>query len=232
MWHWAHVPVRHCDPWWEHETEWHRNWKGCFPAECQEVVQLDNSTGEVHIADVKAKNGYVIEFQNSKIELDELDARERFYGNMVWVVNAAKFRSTFHILCKIPPPDSELARQITIVRQPRIGRDWKEEVVFCWNSSISTPVAGLTLYNLGMVSKERTTLFEIREKVEKAYQGHHLFQWQRPHAAWMSASKAVFLDFGDTYMWTIMKYNESTNCVVAVDKNAFIRAFGGGRSTL
>ena len=28
--HWAHHPVRHCDPWWEGETEWHRTWTNHF----------------------------------------------------------------------------------------------------------------------------------------------------------------------------------------------------------
>lgn len=29
--HWAHAGRRNCDPWWENETEWHREWKNLFP---------------------------------------------------------------------------------------------------------------------------------------------------------------------------------------------------------
>ena len=25
--HWAHQNIKECDPWWENETLWHRNWK-------------------------------------------------------------------------------------------------------------------------------------------------------------------------------------------------------------
>ncbi|QBY00516.1 hypothetical protein E2K80_07005 [Rhodophyticola sp. CCM32] len=30
VWHWAHRGRRHCDHWWENETEWHRDWKNRF----------------------------------------------------------------------------------------------------------------------------------------------------------------------------------------------------------
>jgi len=38
IWHWAPHRSRLCDPWWENETEWHRNWKEQFPVNWQEVV--------------------------------------------------------------------------------------------------------------------------------------------------------------------------------------------------
>ncbi len=81
------MPNASCDHWWESETEWHRKWKSRFPAEWQEVVQIDPTTGEKHIADVKTETGLVIEFQHSRITPDELQSRERFYENMIWVVD-------------------------------------------------------------------------------------------------------------------------------------------------
>jgi ssDNA-binding Zn-finger/Zn-ribbon topoisomerase 1 len=30
VWHWAHKGAPPCDPWWENETEWHREWKDRF----------------------------------------------------------------------------------------------------------------------------------------------------------------------------------------------------------
>ena len=72
IWHWAHQGRRVCDPWWENETEWHRAWKGEFPVNWQEVIhQAEN--GEKHIADVKTDQGWVIEFQHSRIKPEELD---------------------------------------------------------------------------------------------------------------------------------------------------------------
>jgi hypothetical protein len=84
--HWAHRGIRDCDSWAEGETDWHRAWKNNFPAECQEFIQHDGQSGEKHIADVRTSHGLVIEFQHSHLEPLERVARERFYGNMVWVV--------------------------------------------------------------------------------------------------------------------------------------------------
>jgi len=50
--HWAHKSKQNCDHWWENETVWHREWKNCFEIEWQEVVHKNESTGEIHIADV------------------------------------------------------------------------------------------------------------------------------------------------------------------------------------
>ncbi|MEA5550267.1 competence protein CoiA family protein [Anabaena cylindrica UHCC 0172] len=87
VWHWAHCTKQKCDHWWENETEWHRKWKSFFPIECQELIHKDEITGKKHIADVKTKNGVVIEFQNSPIKPEEIISRERFYEKMFWIVN-------------------------------------------------------------------------------------------------------------------------------------------------
>ena len=90
VWHWAHKSRIHCDPWWESETEWHRNWKDRFPTEWQEIVLQDERTGEHHFADVRTANGLVIEFQRSAIDPAEVHAREAFYQTMIWVVDGCK----------------------------------------------------------------------------------------------------------------------------------------------
>ncbi len=86
-WHWAHKSRTNCDPWWETEGEWHREWKDQFPEEWQEVVHVDEITGERHIADIKTPSGLVIEFQHSPIKPEEMQSREQFYQNMIWVVD-------------------------------------------------------------------------------------------------------------------------------------------------
>jgi competence protein CoiA len=87
--HWAHKGRRICDPWWEKETEWHRGWKNHFPAECQEIVHYAPD-GERHVADVKTRDGWVIEFQHSSIKPDERRSREAFYPRLIWVVDGAR----------------------------------------------------------------------------------------------------------------------------------------------
>mgnify|MGYP007059383837 FL=1 len=89
VWHWAHRSRRHCDPWWENETEWHRNWKEHFPADWQEIVHHAED-GERHIADVKTKDEWVIEIQHSYIKPEERRSREGFYQKLVWIVDGVR----------------------------------------------------------------------------------------------------------------------------------------------
>ena len=95
IWHWAHLTKRTCDDWWEPETEWHRAWKSHFPTECQEDIKYDDESGEKHIADVRTQHDLVIEFQYSHLNPQERAARERFYGNMVWVVNGTRLKRDY-----------------------------------------------------------------------------------------------------------------------------------------
>lgn len=88
--HWAHKSLKECDLWWENETEWHRLWKNEFPKDWQEIVHIDKVTREKHIADVKTAHGMVVEFQHSLLALDEVSAREKFYGNMIWIVDGLR----------------------------------------------------------------------------------------------------------------------------------------------
>lgn len=97
VWHWKHLARKTCDFWWESETPWHRNWKNNFPEDWQEVVHRDPETGEKHIADIKNKNGVVVEFQNSYISEEEIYQREEFYKKLIWVVNLAKFKKSIEL---------------------------------------------------------------------------------------------------------------------------------------
>jgi competence protein CoiA len=92
--HWAHRGGRDCDSWAE-ETPWHRAWKNKFPAECQEFIQHDGQSGERHIADVRTNHGLVIEFQRSHLDPQERATRERFYGNMIWVVDGTRLQRDY-----------------------------------------------------------------------------------------------------------------------------------------
>src|SRR6266705_700580 len=88
-WHWAHKGSLSCDPWWENETEWHRNWKGRFPRDWQEVI-CQAEQGEKHIADVKTDREWVIEFQHSHIKPEERRLRDLFYKRLIWVVDGTR----------------------------------------------------------------------------------------------------------------------------------------------
>jgi competence protein CoiA len=93
--HWAHLRSTICDSWWEPETEWHREWKNHFPKEWQETFLPDKVTGEKHMADVRTGHGLVLEFQHSHIDPQERISREKFYGNILWVVDGTRLKRDF-----------------------------------------------------------------------------------------------------------------------------------------
>lgn len=93
--HWAHKSLEHCDNWWENETEWHRQWKNTFPVEWQEIVAIDEKTGEKHIADIKTIGDMVVEFQHSNISEEERISRENFYKHMIWIVDGTRRKRDF-----------------------------------------------------------------------------------------------------------------------------------------
>lgn len=81
-WHWAHLNLsEQCEGY--EETEWHLEWKRRFPSAQVEVIFTIN--GIKKIADVVDKRGNIIELQHSPISPDEINIREKFYGNITWI---------------------------------------------------------------------------------------------------------------------------------------------------
>jgi hypothetical protein len=71
----------------EFDPDWH-----------EVVIEKD---GELHRADIKTNNNLVLELQNSSISSETIQAREAFYINMVWLVNAEEFKEHFSIRSKV-----------------------------------------------------------------------------------------------------------------------------------
>ncbi len=217
IWHWAHETRKHCDPWWENETDWHRTWKACFPEPWREQVHHDSS-GEKHIADVETPNGTVIEFQNSPIPPDELQSRENFYGRIIWIVNGSGFLQNFHVLGRLPKPDAECVKEIVFVRQ---RRDWYGRAF--WRKS-ENPHAKPEEPN--MVKVHSTD--KIQAEIDKDYIGHHLYDWLKPRAVWLEAKALIYIDFGGDLLWLLSRYDDrGLHCVQAVRKTSVIQQHGG-----
>src|SRR5690606_37797684 len=81
--------------WWETETEWHRKWNDYFPIEWQERIQFDEQSNEKHIADILTERSLVVEFQHSFNNPIERANREKFYKNMVWVVDGTRLQRDY-----------------------------------------------------------------------------------------------------------------------------------------
>ena len=127
IWHWAHKPGRWCDPWWENETDWHRSWKSQFPVDCQELAQQNPVTREWHFADVKTEHGLVLEFQHSPLDPAELQSREAFYGEMLWVVDGNRGpldKSYFNMGLSDPIQNEPLAYAVKWWSRSRLFHNW------------------------------------------------------------------------------------------------------------
>ena len=91
--HWAHVTNKDCDSWAESISPWHAAWQDCFPPECQEVWLGDNNE---HRADVKGEIR-ILEVQKSPLSPEKIIEREKFYGNMAWMLCGEDFESNFEL---------------------------------------------------------------------------------------------------------------------------------------
>lgn len=215
IWHWAHASRKHCDPWWENETDWHRKWKSYFPPGWREQRAVD-STNEAHIADIRTPKGVVLEFQNSPISPEELQSREQFYGDMTWIVNGDHFASSFHVLSRLPRPDAEWLEDIEFFPQQR---DWYGTGF--WLKSENPNIEPGDLVRVHMLT-------EISAKIDQDYVGHHFYHWVKPRTVWLASRKHVYIDFGDDFLWLLLKYGKTNLlCVQIVQKSSFIAAHGG-----
>ncbi len=197
IWHWSHSNRRHCDPWWENEGPWHRAWKENFPRASQEVLMIDELSGEKHIADLKTDNGIVIELQNSNIDIEEIRSREIFYENMVWIVNAEKFTQNLILGQPIPSPESEIFQDFRFHNRTFYGHFDIEGSI--WHlASENEPDARMVLAH--GASDQPSIVQEIR----RAYKGDHLGHWKNPRKGWLLASKQIYLDIGEDYLYQFL----------------------------
>lgn len=215
VWHWAHQGRPHCDPWWENETRWHRDWKAKFPDEWHEAVMFDNGTGEKHIADVRTPFGLVVEFQNSPMSEVELTAREAFYGKMVWIVNGDTFEKNFQILEPLPDPLWAAANDVAFFRQMVGGRGG----MFFRASEYAGPKQLVEMHCIS----------SFGPAVQEQHVGHHQFEWKHPRGVWFAATAPVHFDFGNDFLWRLEAYDQrGLLCVRRVSKQQFVEGVLAG----
>jgi competence protein CoiA len=218
--HWAHAQNKNCDPWWENETEWHRNWKNQFPMNWREVTHIAND-GEIHRADIKTKSGLIIEFQHSNISDQERISREEFYKNIIWVIDGNPFKKSFDIYHYLPDPTSDIAKDIAWSKAKRHMKGANSGIFFRLSEARESHPE-ITKKDLSFGTLH--SLYEIEEEIKESYIGHHQYDWVRPREAWIETKSPVFIDFGDTYLVHLQIYDESgLNCIRKVPKKKFIR---------
>lgn len=193
VWHWAHKGKRVCDPWWEPETEWHRQWKNLFPREWQESVHR-SPTGEIHIADIKTPNGLVIEFQHSSIKAAERQSREDFYRKMLWIVDGTRLKNDRSRIDEnlprwqmLPESNVELA-YAPAAYFPRMWLNCSVPVLFDfdgWSADEAKKPQSHLMCLLPSRFMEQAVYFPVhRSTLVKIADGEaEIFDWQRVHEA-------------------------------------------------
>jgi len=219
MHHWAHHRIRDCDPWWENETLWHREWKNKFPIECREISHTADD-GEIHRADVKTPTGIYIEVQHSTMMDAERISREKFYKNLVWIVDGRGFRKNFDIYHALPDPTSEIAQDLVWAKAQRHSNGSNAGMYFKYSEALQeNPDITKDLVRSGRIYG----MFEIEDEVNNAYRGHHQYDWVRSRATWLEAMCPVYIDFGDEYLVKLDVYDASNlKCIKLVSKRKFI----------
>lgn len=82
--HWAHVSGQECDTWSEGIGPWHLSWQNLIRPEFVEVPL------GMHRADILGDGDTVVELQHSAISPEEIEEREKYYGKMVWLIDATQ----------------------------------------------------------------------------------------------------------------------------------------------
>lgn len=217
--HWAHHGRRECDPWWENETPWHRDWKNRFPADCREVSHTADD-GEIHRSDVKTPTGIVIEIQHSSMTDAERISREEFYQNLVWVIDGTGFRDNFDIYHMLPNPDSELAEDLVWSKAKRHMNGANGGLFFRLSEAREEdPEITKSSLRGGWIHG----IHEIEDQLNLSYNGYHQYDWVRPRKTWLDSICPVYIDFGDEYLVKLDVYDSSgLKCVRLVSKRKFV----------
>jgi hypothetical protein len=219
--HWAHAGRRNCDPWWENETEWHREWKNLFPEACREISHTA-SDGEIHRADIRTPTGIYIEVQHSAMTDAERISREAFYKNLVWVIDGRGFRDNFDIYHLLPDPSSELAQDLVWSKATR-SMQGAARGLFFRVSEGRKDYPGEDISKATLSFGEIHSLRELQTEIERAYRGHHQYDWVRPRRTWLDATCPVYIDFGDEHLVRLEIYDESSlPCIRYVSKRKFV----------
>lgn len=164
------------------ETPWHRNWKLAFPTHYREKSFFSQAQNCRHRADIHTPCGTTIEFQHSPITLAELQSREAFYPNLIWVVNGKQFKG-FKILKHLPDVDDlklqgyefSHSQNLTLFRSQEIGKDKPK-----------------------LLTLSHPELFGLKLTADC-----FSFVWKHPHRVWYQAKSPMIFDLGGYFLYQL-----------------------------
>lgn len=166
------------------ETPWHRDWKMAFPISFREVCFWDEHSRQQHRADVHTSCGTTLEFQNSPIDIEELESREAFYPKLVWVLNGKKFKG-FRILKHLPDVDD-----------PRLS-----DFEFCLSDHLSM-IRKSDLLN-GRGHPKILNFYHPELKKIPLTSHYYSFCWKHPHRVWYQSKCPIIVDLGGHFLYQL-----------------------------
>ena len=171
------------------ETAWHRDWKLAFPPSFREVAFYDAANADIHRADVFTPSGYTIEFQNSPITLAELNSREAFYPNLIWVLNGKKFKG-FKILKHLPDVDDPKLKDYEFCHSDHLSMVRKSEVT------------------QGLPNPKILNFYHPELQGIKLTSNLYSFCWKQPHSVWYLATAKIIVDLGGHFLYELKQRNQ------------------------
>ncbi|MFC4210880.1 competence protein [Pedobacter lithocola] len=167
------------------ESLWHRNWKKAFPESYREKSFYCNKTGELHRADVFTPCLTAIEFQNSPISLAEMQSREAFYPNLIWILNGKKFKG-FRILKNLPNPNDSKLVDYEFCNTDHLSMVRKAEVID------------------GIIKPKVLNFYHKEIKGVAITSNFYHFCWKQPHAVWYAAKAPIYVDLGGHFLYKML----------------------------
>lgn len=172
-------------------------------------------SGERHIADIKNSRGLVIELQNSSISQEEANSREKFYQNMLWVVNAKKFWKNITLGCRIPSPESYVYEQYNVVPT---GENYESFLIQMSGTKVSRDELVETW------GSQKVNGWEDYENGQFTY----AFKWSNPRSIWLARSCKQYWDIGEDILFEVVKCGENGLIGLStISKKRFIKENDG-----
>jgi len=85
IWHWSHTSTEDCDSWSEPITIFHQMLQNGMEYNGAQIEIPIRKNNILHRADAVFPNGKIVEVQCSPLSPDDIEKRECFYENMVWL---------------------------------------------------------------------------------------------------------------------------------------------------
>jgi hypothetical protein len=191
------------------ETIWHSDWKKEFPVGYREKTFFNQTLREHHRADVFTPCGTTIEFQNSPISLAELESREAFYPNLVWVLNGKKFKG-FKILKHLPDVDDPKLADFEFCNRAHLTMIRKSEAI------------------MGLAQPKVLTFHHPELRAISLTSHYYSFCWRHPHRVWYAAKCPIIIDLGGHFLYQLKQRKQITGDYAylhMITKESFIERY-------